>query len=245
MKYIFSITTALMLSFTNIVTAQNNQPILAGGQPLYNIDLSRWKLTLPTCPMYEVYPPSLTNKLWVLPGIFDRGVNGELILTTPTAGCTTANSSSPRTEFRGMLSTWNDRTNWTFKGTHILNGTCVVNKLPSSKKIIIAQIHGKTGTTDPYLKMWHRKGKVIVEIDDDDYDFGTVDLNKPISYSIIVKDFTVEVVVNGKTSKVQKIDSGYAGSTFYFKAGLYCIDNSKDNDWARVTYYALEQLHRF
>lgn len=243
MKYLYLIVSTMVLFLIN-VTAQNNQPILAGGQPMYNIDLSRWKLTLPTCPMYEVWPPSLTNKQWVLPGIFDRGVNGELILTTPTAGCTTANSSSPRTEFRGLLSPWNDRTNWTFNGTHILNGTCVVNKLPSSKKIIIAQIHGKTGTTDPYLKMWHNKGKVIVEIDDDDYDFGKVDLNKPIIYSIVVKDFTITVTVNGKSTKVIAIDDNYIDSTFYFKAGLYCIDNSKDNDWARVTYYALEQLHQ-
>jgi hypothetical protein len=240
MKYIYAFLFLVLFSLNS-----NSQVILAGAPPAYNIDLSRWKLTLPTCPMYEIYPPSLTNQQWSLPGIFDRGANGELILTTPTAGCATANSSYPRTEFRGMLSPWNDRTNWTFNGTHILNGTCAINKLPSSKKIIIAQIHGKTGTLDPYFKMYHKKGKIVAEIDGDNYEFGKFDLNKLINYSVIVKDFTIEVIVNGKTSKVIKIDENYADCTFYFKAGLYCIDNSKDDDWARVTYYALEQIHQF
>lgn len=243
MKYLYS-TIVFLFLLTNSF-AQNNQSILAGGQPAFNIDLSRWKLTLPTCPMYEIWPSSLTNQQWILPNMFDRGLNGELILTTPTAGCITSGSSYPRTEFRGLLSPWNDRTNWTFNGTHVLKGTCAVNKLPSTKKVILAQIHGKTGITDPFLKLWHRKGKVMVEIDDDDYDFGKVDLNKPISYNIIVKDFTVMVTVNGKSTKTIQIDDSYMGSTFYFKAGLYCIDNSKDDDWARVTYYDLSQSHVF
>jgi poly(beta-D-mannuronate) lyase len=76
-------------------------------------------------------------------------------------------------------------------------------------------------------------------------------LNEKFSYIIkVVGDFlTVTISREGKDDVVKTVDmvnSGFnvAGQYMYFKAGLYHLNNSgDDDDYAQVTFYALKKTH--
>lgn len=76
-------------------------------------------------------------------------------------------------------------------------------------------------------------------------------LNEKFSYTInVVGDLlTVTISRDGKDDVVKTVDmvnSGFnvGGQYMYFKAGLYHLNNSgNSNDYAQVTFYALEKTH--
>jgi hypothetical protein len=211
------------------------------------IDLTNWKLTLPDkTPPTEIKPPQLAN--WSHPDWFIRGEKGELIFITPTNGGHTMGSSYPRTELRELIDGASDRVNWRLTNRHSLVGECVVNKVPPSKKVIIAQIHGKEGTSAPLFKLVYNNGKLvgefkksITDLTDTKLDFGSLSTGKKITYSLELDGLNVVLKVNGKTKKI-KLDSSWLVGTYYFKAGNYCIDNS-GKGYSQVTYYQLVAKH--
>ena len=76
-------------------------------------------------------------------------------------------------------------------------------------------------------------------------------LDEKFSYTIkVVGDsLTVTIIRDGKddvVSTVDMVNSGFnvSGQYMYFKAGLYHLNNSgDDDDYAQVTFYALEKTH--
>ena len=76
-------------------------------------------------------------------------------------------------------------------------------------------------------------------------------LNETFSYTIKVvgDNLTFTIIREGKSDVVETVDmvnSGFnvGGQYMYFKAGLYHLNNSGDaNDYAQVTFYALEKTH--
>lgn len=214
----------------------------------YNIDLSHWKLTLPdSTPPTEITPTALVGG-WTNINWFTKGNDGELIFSTPTNGGTTLGSSYPRTELRELINGKSDRVNWQLTGTHTLSALCSINKVPPSKKVIVGQIHGKDGANVPLFKMVYNKGKLVAEFKksptdsaDTKVDFGAYTLGKQLKFELKVVDLNATITVNGK-SKTVKLVKEWLPSTFYFKAGCYCIDNAGLN-WASVTFYELTATH--
>lgn len=78
-------------------------------------------------------------------------------------------------------------------------------------------------------------------------------LNEKFSYTINVVGDILAVTISrdGKDDVVKTVDmanSGFnvAGQYMYFKAGLYHLNNSgDDDDYAQVTFYSLEKTHTF
>lgn len=216
--------------------------------PKYNIDLSHWKLTLPDkTPPTEIKPSELI-KGWSHPEWFKRGKDGELIFACPVTGGHTLGSSYPRTELRELINGQSDRVNWQFGGIHSLSATCSIDRVPSSKKVIIGQIHGKDGTSLPLFKLVYNKGKLVAEFkksptdsSDIKYEMGSISLGKSIKYEIKANKLDLTITVNGKSRKVKLVPE-WLPCTFYFKAGCYCIDN-QGNEWAQVTFYDLVAKH--
>ena len=76
-------------------------------------------------------------------------------------------------------------------------------------------------------------------------------LNEKFSYTIKVvgDNLTVTIIREGKADVVKTVDmlnSGFnvGGQYMYFKAGVYHVNNSgDDDDYAQATFYALEKTH--
>src|SRR5205085_4421129 len=133
-------------------------PLDPGKPPGGNFNLSHWKLTLPDADSSEISAARLmagfTNSF------FYTDADGAAVFLSPVTGGPTPGSVYPRCEFRELLNPTNDHVNWTGYGAHIMNGQCKVTRMPSSKKIIIAQIHSFTGNAYPLMKLQFNNGAV-------------------------------------------------------------------------------------
>lgn len=182
---------------------------------------------------------------------FYTAPDGAMTFYCPTKGGTTRGSSYPRSELRELIDPADDNINWTGNGTHILNARCIVSQLPGTKKVIIGQIHGFAPNARPLVKLQFNDGKVeaLVKADgnrDTELSFTRVGLNQPVTYEIKVVDGLLSVSVNGSNRTVNFFQSnaGWKINTFYFKAGNYCQDNSKNGSaGAKVYFYSLSVNH--
>jgi hypothetical protein len=81
------------------------------------------------------------------------------------------------------------------------------------------------------------------------------DLNKDTTYAILVNDRALKVVVDGVTGVIPRATANADGSypsspswaeqhlLFYFKAGNYNQDSSRDASTCSVQFYALKATH--
>ena len=137
-----------------------------GKPPSSNFDLSHWKLTLPvdssggtngtaakisTSQLIAGY----TNAVY-----FYTGSDGAMVFWCTVTGATASGSSYPRTEFRELLDPNDNSVNWIGYGTHVIDAQCKVTEVPSSKNVIIGQIHSYTGAARPLLKLQHNNGTI-------------------------------------------------------------------------------------
>jgi PKD repeat protein len=234
----------------------------AGKPPSGNFDLSHWKLQLPTSngvltcssgSVDEKKPALLTG---FTNAYFYTGSDGAMTFWAPINGATTGGSSNPRSELREEISPGNDGTNWTLSGVHILDATCKVFQVSSTKKVIIGQIHGYSGAALPTVKIEYNNGKTygIVKTnstdDGSDYDFPSVTtaLSNSIAYEIKVVNGLISIAINGKTNSLNvfQTDPNYTNETQYFKAGDYCQDYSCSNPSSNgtlVAFYAVSLFH--
>ena len=230
-----------------------------------NFDLSHWYLGLPyDGPDDGPWSDSVSAASLVAgyedPDYFYTDTDGSMVFWAPVTGATTEGSSYPRSELREQIVPGNNNTNWSGYGTHILTAQCKVTQLPSSEKVIIGQIHSKTGLARPLVKLYYDGSKnpnrirALIKEDADDpdnssdvsYDFPNVPLNGIINYNIQMQDGVVTITVNGTTHDrdVFGLSSSWTDEAFYFKAGSYCQDNSGDSsEGARVAFYALSRSH--
>lgn len=217
------------------------------------IDLTVWNITLPVQTPAQVVAtkamPTLKNKY------FDN--NGQrIVFWAPVTGSHTGKSEYPRSELRETSKDGKLR-NWRYNsGTNTLKGTLAVNQVPSEGRVVVAQIHAKDADT-PLLKLVYRYAKGTGNIDVEYrvkpkdkkspviYTVPNVPLNKAFSYSLQMDKQGKLSVLIGSTGKQVKLDPSWYGYNFYFKAGVYTLDNKGySNEGGKVTYTKLDVSHK-
>lgn len=217
------------------------------------IDLTVWNITLPVQTPAQVVAtkamPALKNKY------FDN--NGQrIVFWAPVTGSHTGKSEYPRSELRETSKDGKLR-NWRYNsGTNALKGTLAVNQVPSEGRVVVAQIHAKDAPT-PLLKLVYRYAKGTGNIDVEYrvkpkdkkspviYTVPNVPLNKAFSYSLQMDKQGKLSVLIGSTGKQVKLDPSWYGYNFYFKAGVYTLDNKGySNEGGKVTYTKLDVSHK-
>jgi hypothetical protein len=192
-----------------------------------------------------------TNALY-----FYTGPDGAMTFWAPVTGATTTGSDYPRSELREQIIPGETDINWRGYGTHILSATNKVTEVPSTKKVIIGQIHTKTGDARPLVKLQYNDGTIEALVKhyaqdsspntDNKLTFQNVGLNNQVAYKIQMENGLVTVTVNGlsKSTNAFLTDTNWISQEFYFKAGSYCQDNvGPTNEGARVAFYALTRSH--
>ena len=217
--------------------------------PGKNFDLTHWKLTLPD--VSEIPAAQLSggySSPW-----FNTGSDGSMIFWCPVTGTNTTTSSFPRSELRELMDPKDSDVNWTGYGLHHLSGQCKVLQLPSTGKVIIGQIHSKSGNAYPLVMLMYDNGNIRALVRQSpnttvnvSYGVGRAALNDTIDYEIDLTDGLLSTSVNGATlsTNIFLSDPAWAAQTFYFKAGAYCQDNSgTDTEGARVAFSQVVRTH--
>lgn len=114
------------------------------------IDLATWNLSVPVGT-----PPATIDTPRLLQGFknsYFHADTGTLFFWAPVTGSKTVNAIYPRTELRETRADGSLR-NWLYPSAdNYLNATLAVNKVPSSGKIVIGQIHASK-SQQPLLKL--------------------------------------------------------------------------------------------
>jgi hypothetical protein len=219
--------------------------------PGHNFDLSHWYLTLPDAQASTISPALLTAGF--TNSYFETGTDGAMVFLCPVTGGTTSGSDFPRCELRELLDPTDNGVNWSGFGGHVLSAQCKVMRLPSSRRVVIGQIHSFLGAAPPLVKLSYNNGAVeaLVRIEADSstdvrFPLTTVALSNAINYQITLRDGILSVTVNGMnlSTNVFLADPTWKQQTFYFKAGNYCQDNSgPTNEISIVSFYQLNIQH--
>jgi len=217
------------------------------------IDLTVWNITLPVQTPAQVVAtkamPTLKNKY------FDND-GQRIVFWAPVTGSHTGKSEYPRSELRETSKDGKLR-NWRYNsGTNTLKGTLAVNQVPSEGRVVVAQIHAKDAPT-PLLKLVYRYAKGTGNIDVEYrvkpkdkkspviYTVPNVPLNKVFSYSLQMDKQGKLSVLIGNSGKQVKLDPSWYGYDFYFKAGVYTLDNvGYASEGGKVTYTKLDVSHK-
>jgi poly(beta-D-mannuronate) lyase len=211
------------------------------------LDLTNWKLTLPTGQKGKKNKPeeieepelsSFTNDFFHLNDTRDG-----VVFTANVGGVTTSGSSYPRSELREMngseKASWSNTT-----GTHVLRVRQAVTKLPEVKPhVVTAQIHD---ADDDVIEVRLEGRHLLVEYDDGDHEVtldGAYVLGTPYDLEITAAGGRVRVSYNGK--RMADIDK--RGSGWYFKTGSYVQSNPRRGDApdarSQVVLYSLRVRH--
>ncbi|MGP4005986.1 polysaccharide lyase family 7 protein [Streptomyces sp. 4N124] len=194
------------------------------------LDLTDWKLTLPTGEdedPTEITQPQLKG-FSASPWFRVSGDCKAVRFRAAVNGVTTGGSSYPRAELREMTDGGGDEAEWsTTEGTH----TLVVNEafmaLPKERPYLVgAQVHG--GDDDVTVFRLEGSSLYITEGDDrhhhlvtDDYELGT-----RFEAKFVAEDGKIDVYYNGQLETTISHD----GDTNYFKAGAYTQANCDNSD---------------
>ncbi len=216
------------------------------------IDTTTWNLTIPQgTPALTVATASLRS----LQSPYYVKTDASIVFWAPVTGSHSGTSDFPRSELRETGIDGKAR-NWLYSsGVNTLQGTLAVNQVPSTGKVVVAQIHAKDAPT-PLVKLQYRYEKGVGNVDVT-YRYKPGDEKSPITYTLtnvpLGKTFSyvlqinkvgqVTVLING-TGYQTKLDPKWAGYLFYFKGGCYTLDNvGYATEGGRVTYYKLAATH--
>lgn len=195
-------------------------------------DLRQWKETLPVANssggLIEIMPDQLAT---YASKYFYLDSNNKMTFWAPVNGAdlvTTKNSDYPRSELREMIGA-NDRDDWNWEGHHTMKACLWVAQVPSTKKVVIGQIHSYN---NPLIKLQWENGSVYSltkrNEDGSNGDIKTLlaapGTNK-FCYTIDSNAGVLNVAVDGgKTSTYDYVvgDPNWMNQKFYFKAGAYC-----------------------
>ncbi|MBX9394173.1 polysaccharide lyase family 7 protein [Streptomyces sp. TRM72054] len=194
------------------------------------LDLTGWKLTLPTGEHEdptEITQPELATfsaKPW-----FRAEADCDAVrFRAAVNGVTTGGSSYPRAELREMTADGEDEAEWsTTEGTHTLVVTEAFTALPKDKpQVVGAQVHG--GDDDVTVFRLDGSKLYITDGDDsrhhlvtDDYELGT-----EFEAKFVAEEGEIDVYYNGELQTTISHD----GDTNYFKAGAYTQANCDNSD---------------
>lgn len=180
--------------------------------------------------------------------------DGAMTFWTPEKGVTTPNSNFPRSELREMNAN-GTAANWRLSGTHTLNATLRVTKVPSS--VAIGQIKigsplesGVTTSTKPTLEMYYRSsGDIVVGIENSPdggqtpHTIANIPLGTKFTYQIKATGSTLTVTING-VAHSWPLNPAFLPHGQYFKAGDYIQSSSSSTTiGAEVKFYALSVTH--
>ncbi|MGW0711381.1 polysaccharide lyase family 7 protein [Streptomyces sp. NPDC002643] len=194
------------------------------------LDLSDWKLTLPTGEdedPAEIRQPEL-DTFSSSPWFRVAGGCDAVRFRAAVNGVTTGGSSYPRAELREMTDGGEDEAEWsTSDGTHTLEVTEAFMALPEDKPHVVgAQVHG--GDDDVTVFRLEGSSLYITEGDDrhhhlvtDEYELGTY-----FDAKFVAEDGEIDVYYNGRLETTISHD----GDTNYFKAGAYTQANCDNSD---------------
>ena len=225
--------------------------------PGSNFNLSIWQLQLPSgsTGSPDTISASQLEGGYQSQYFYTDGNDGAMTFWTPEKGVTTPNSNFPRSELREMNAN-GSAANWSFyAGTHTLNATLRVTKVPSS--VAIGQIKigsplqsGVSASTKPTLEMYYRSsGDIVVGIENSPdggqtpYTIANIPLGSKFSYQIKATSSTLTVTINGN-ARSWALNPAFLPYGQYFKAGSY-IQSSSDSTTigAEVKFYALSVTH--
>lgn len=215
------------------------------GLPSKVLDLRNWKIALPIDTPHagtpdEIKQPELAG--FMLSPYFYAGKGG-IVFQAHAGGATTKNSKYPRSELREMEpgggnAAWSNNS-----GTHTMTIRQAITQTPQAKPHVVAgQIHD--GSDD--VIMVRLEGRhLFVEADgttigtlQDGYNLGTV-----FTVRIETSNGQIRVFYND----VLKVKYDRAGSSFYFKAGVYTQSNPSRGDapdaYGQVVIYDLRVTH--
>lgn len=217
------------------------------------IDLTVWNITLPVQTPAQVVATKSMNSL--KNKYFDR-TDERIIFWAPVNGTHTGNSEFPRSELRETFKDGKLR-NWLYNsGVNTLKGTLAVNQVPSTGRVVVAQIHAKEAPT-PLLKLVYRYAKGTGNVDVEYrvkpqdkrspviFSLPKVALNQTFTYSVQMnKQGNLSVQINNVGTQVM-LDASWHTYPFYFKAGVYTLDNvGYSNEGGKVTYTKLDVSHK-
>ncbi len=232
--------------------------------PSGNFDLTHWKLTLPIGDdedPEEILPAQLSQGHVSAPYFFTSPTDGALRFWAPVTGVTTGGSSYPRSELREQLHPGKNAPNWMADGTHVLDAECRIVQVPSTGRVIIGQIHGKSApggaAANPLVKLAYDRdtSSLRIQVKHSPHRSVTsestdvvpgIKVGSLIKYQIKVVDGVAKVTVNGTTHArdFYATDADWSETDLYFKAGAYAIDNAgSDSEGAKVDFYALSVRH--
>lgn len=201
------------------------------------IDLSTWNLSIPVgSPAKTIDTPVLAK------GYKDQyfhADSGTLFFWAPVTGTTTKSAKYPRSELRETNADGSLR-NWKYTAAdNYLRASITVNKVPSTGKIVIGQIH-QYDSNDPLIKLEYqyktssKTGNIVAKLrsspSQDDptvIQIGTgVKLNTKFEYTIHL-DKNGNLTVNAANYQWStKLNSAWKTKNLYFKAGVYVQDNT-------------------
>jgi hypothetical protein len=194
------------------------------------LDLSNWKLTLPTGDdedPTEIRQPKLAT-FSAGPWFKVNAACDAVRFRAAVNGVTTGGSSYPRAELREMTEDGSEEAAWsTTDGTHTLVVTEAFTALPKKKPHLVgAQVHG--GDDDVTVFRLEGSSLYITDGDDrhhhlvtDDYELGT-----EFEARFVAEDGEIDVYYNGDLQTTISHD----GDTNYFKAGAYTQANCGNSD---------------
>ncbi len=223
------------------------------------LDLSTWNLTIPQRGPAATISTATLNRDYQSP-YFQRSVNG-VEFWVPVNGAHTNGTEYPRTELRetspnGALSFWR----YPKADNNLLVATLRVDAVPSSRRMVIGQIHSNgSGSAEalPLVKLVYQQrlnlGRVqaLVREHPDDVSTRTytvyegIPLGEAFSYRLGVSRSGLLTIQVKDGQVTQQLDPQWAFQGLYFKAGLYLQDNrGPASEGGRATFSNLTIYHQ-
>ncbi|WP_064119180.1 polysaccharide lyase family 7 protein [Pseudomonas fluorescens] len=219
------------------------------------IDLATWNLSVPVgSPPYTVETSKLVN------GFKDQYFHsdtGTLFFWSPVTGSKTENAIYPRTELRETYSNGTLR-NWYYPDAdNLLRATVTVNKVPSSGKIVIGQIHAYE-SQKPMVKLEYQyktkteTGNLVIKVrmhpDEDESRVITlatgIKLDREFNYLIHLSPGGALGISAAGYQWDSQISATWRNKPLYFKAGVYVQDNTGyTSEGGQVTFSKLDIDH--
>ncbi|MFJ1996771.1 polysaccharide lyase family 7 protein [Streptomyces asiaticus] len=242
-------TAALALPAQAGIPARHHTPAAQCEYPADVLDLTNWKLTLPTGEdedPTDITQPALATfsaKPW-----FQVTGNCDAVrFRSAVNGVTTGGSDYPRAELREMTDDGAEEAGWSAtEGTHTLVVKEAFTALPKEKPHLVgAQIHG--GDDDVTVFRLEGSKLYITDGDDahhhlvtDDYELGT-----EFEAKFVARNGKIDAYYNGQRETTISSD----GDTNYFKAGAYTqancgnSDPCDDDNYGEVRISSLKATH--
>lgn len=212
------------------------------------LDLSRWKLTLPTGQPrrpQEVKPPELTG-FAVFPWFTLNSAKNAVVFRAPVGGVTTKGSRYPRSELREMTADGTNKASWsTTSGVHTMIIRQAIVATPRVKPHVVAgQIHDGD---DDVVMIRLEGSRLFVEADGDEV--GDLDssyrLGTPFTVKIRASGGVISVYYQNMS--IPKVTLKRKRQGCYFKAGVYTQSNpakgDHPDDYGEVWIYDLQVSH--